>query len=113
MSVPDLAAPAGVKHDTGKPRMELLSRHALEAEARVLAFGAQKYDADNWRKGMAWRRLVGAAFRHLAAFADGEDVDPETGLSHLAHLRCCAGFLIEYQTFGLGVDDRHKREGIT
>jgi dATP/dGTP diphosphohydrolase, N-terminal len=29
------------------------------------------------------------------AFADGEDLDPETGMSHIAHLRCCTGFLLE------------------
>jgi hypothetical protein len=100
-------AGGAVKADTGKVPMSLLPRSALTAEAAVLAFGAKKYAAHNWRKGMVWSRLLDAALRHLTAFADGEDVDPETGLSHLAHLRCCAGFLIEYQEKGLGQDDRH------
>jgi hypothetical protein len=101
-------AGGAVKADTGKAPMSLLPRSALVAEAEVLAFGARKYAAHNWRKGMKWSRLLDAALRHLTAFADGEDTDPETGLSHLAHLRCCAGFLIEYQEKGLGEDDRHK-----
>lgn len=79
------------------------------AEARVLAFGANKYAAHNWRKGMLWTRLGDAALRHLTAWMDGEDTDPETGESHLAHLRATAGFLLEYQEFGLGEDDRYKR----
>lgn len=100
-------AGGALKADTGKVPMSLLPRSALVAEAEVLAFGAKKYAAHNWRKGMVWSRLADAALRHLTAWIDGEDTDPETGLSHLAHLRCCAGFLIEYQQKGLGHDDRH------
>jgi len=49
------------------------------------------------------------AFRHMYAFADGEDMDKETGLSHLAHARCCMAFLLEYQGVKIGTDDRFKR----
>lgn len=97
------------KFDTGKPPLSLISRAALEEEARVMAFGAQKYDAHNWRKGMDFSRLMDAALRHIYAFADGEDKDPETGLSHLAHARCCLAFLIEYEGTKIGTDDRFKR----
>jgi hypothetical protein len=100
---------AGRKDDTGKLPLGLIPREALLAEAAVLAFGAQKYDAHNWRKGMRWSRLGDAAMRHLLAWLDGEDLDPETGLSHLAHLRCCAGFLLNYAEHGVGEDDRHPR----
>src|SRR5437899_3061811 len=71
------------KFDTGKSPVSLIPRDAQLAEADVLAFGAKKYAAHNWRKGMAWSRLGDAAMRHLLAWLDGEDVDPETGLSHL------------------------------
>lgn len=104
------AAGAGSKHDAGKPPLSLIPRAALLAEAEVLAFGAQKYDAHNWRKGMRWSRLGDAAMRHLLAWLDGEDNDPETGLPHLAHLRCCSGFLLEYAQSGAGTDDRYKAE---
>lgn len=98
----------GNKFDQGKPRIELIPRSALLEEAAVLTFGAQKYDDDNWRGGMAWRRLIGAALRHTLAFADGEDLDPESGLSHLAHARCCLGFLIEYTSTHTELDDRYE-----
>lgn len=103
----------GRKNDQDKPRMELLSRAALEGCAQVLTFGAKKYAADNWRQGMAWRRLIGAAMRHLQAFSDGEDIDPESGLPHLDHLACCVMFLSEFQKKKLGTDDRFKPPAIS
>lgn len=59
-----------------------------------MAFGADKYGRNNWRKGLHYSRLIDAAMRHILAFADGEDSDPETGLSHAAHARCCLGMLL-------------------
>lgn len=97
-----------VKFDNGKPPIGMIPRSALEAEARVLAYGAQKYARDNWRKGFEWTRLIDAALRHLIAFNDGEDFDPETGELHLAHAKCALSFLIEHYYQGLGNDDRHN-----
>ena len=96
----------GVKFDRGKPPISLVNREALEMEADVMAYGATKYARDNWRLGMGWSRLIDAAMRHIVAFGDGEDLDPETKLHHLAHARCCLAFLINYQCHGLGTDDR-------
>ncbi len=97
---------SAIKFDEEKPRMELLSRVALEGCARVLTFGAKKYASDNWRNGFKWRRLIGAAMRHLTAIMDGEDIDPESGLPHVDHLACCVMFLSEHQKKKLGSDDR-------
>ena len=103
---------SGVKFDAGKPPLGLIPRQALEAEAQVMAFGANKYGRDNWRGGMDWTRLSDAALRHITAFVDGEDVDPETGLPHLAHARCCLAFLLAYSELELGRDDRHHRRAV-
>lgn len=97
-----------VKFDHGKTRHELLSDPALEGLARVLTFGATKYADDNWRKGMSWRRLIGALRRHVAAFSVGQDLDPESGLPHIDHALCCLMFLSEYQKTRTGTDDRYK-----
>lgn len=97
------------KLDYGKPRMDLLSRSALEEISKVLGFGATKYGPNDWKRGMDWSRLYGAALRHLTAHMDGEDLDPESGLSHLAHLGCCVMFLLEYERKGVGQDDRYKK----
>jgi hypothetical protein len=98
----------GFKKDGGKPRPALLGAHALEGLGRVLAYGANKYDDDNWRQGMRWRRVADALLRHLLAYLRGEDNDPETGLPHIDHLLCNAMFLSEYFHTKTGVDDRWK-----
>lgn len=100
----------GVKNDSGKPRTDLLSSKAMLEIAKVMSHGATKYKANNWRGGIAWSRVIGAAFRHLMAFNDGVDKDPETGLSHIAHLACCAMFLLEYEQTHKELDDRYKGE---
>ncbi len=102
-------AEQGSKFDSGKPPMSLIPRRALVEEARVLDFGRQKYAAWNWSKGMDWSRLIDAGLRHLTAYADGEDVDPESGLSHLAHARACLGFLLDYEAEHPELDDRRRR----
>lgn len=98
----------GIKHDQGKVPLELLSTKALREMAKVMDFGRQKYNAHNWRKGIEWSRVIGAALRHLTSFNDGEDRDPETGISHLAHAACCLMFLLEYETEHQELDDRFK-----
>jgi len=42
------------------------------------------------------------------AFNDGEDKDPESGLSHLAHSLCCLMFLLEFEKTHPELDDRYK-----
>jgi hypothetical protein len=99
---------AGIKHDTGKAPMSLLSHEALHQTAMVLEFGRQKYAAHNWRNGFEWSRPLSAAMRHLTAFIDGEDKDPESGLSHLAHAMCCVMFVLEFEKTHPELDDRWK-----
>jgi hypothetical protein len=103
-----MAAGTALKFDTDKLPLNLLSTEAMNQTAAVLAFGAQKYAAHNWRKGFAWSRPLAAAMRHLTAFNDGEDKDPESGLSHLAHAACCIMFLLEFEKTHQHLDDRYK-----
>lgn len=83
----------GTKHDQDKPRMDLLDADALEGLAKVLTFGAKKYAAHNWRKGISNSRLVAALLRHVFAIVRGEYVDKESGLPHIDHVGCCWMFL--------------------
>jgi hypothetical protein len=96
----------GTKNDAGKRSWHLLPIGAIEEVLQVLEFGAAKYSAYNWTKGFAWTRLISAAFRHLTAFLKGEDKDPESGHSHLAHAVCCLLFLLTFVQRKLGEDDR-------
>jgi Domain of unknown function (DUF5664) len=98
----------GRKDDAGKVRMDLLPPEALVQIAQVLTFGANKYAPHNWRGGFAWSRLIGATLRHIWSWIRGEDKDPESGLSHLAHAGCCIMFLLAFEATGKGEDDRYK-----
>lgn len=99
----------GRKFDNGKAPISLVPFEFIEGVAEVLKFGAIKYNAYNWAEGFNWSRLMDAAYRHLGAFEKGEDLDDESGLSHLLHLACCVMFLYMHQKLKLGKDDRWKR----
>lgn len=98
----------GTKHDQDKPRIELVDPEFIEGVAEVLTFGARKYAAHNWRSGIDASRLIGAAYRHLGAFNKGEDLDSESGLSHILHAACCLQFLHWTLTHKPEHDDRYK-----
>lgn len=98
----------GIKHDQEKPDMSLLSSIALTKLAQVMTFGKKKYSAHNWRGGIEWDRVLSACMRHITAYNGGEDKDPETGLSHIAHAMCCLMFLLEYEETHKGLDNRYK-----
>lgn len=97
-----------VKADEDKLRFDLLPLSGVSEIVKVLNFGAKKYQDHNWRKGLKWGRLFSATIRHLFAWAGGEDLDKESGLSHLAHAACNILFLLEHTMFSLGEDDRWK-----
>lgn len=96
----------GVKFDDEKPRTDLLPSHAILEVAKILTYGAHKYEAHNWRKGLPWSRVYAAVQRHLMAWNDGETNDKESGLNHLAHACCNLMFLIEYSKTHGDLDDR-------
>ena len=88
----------GLKYDSEKPKMNLLPPKAIVEISKVLTFGAEKYDAENWRKlDDLQNRYTAGALRHIFAHMDGEDLDPETNLSHLAHAMCCLLFKLEIE----------------
>ena len=69
-----------------KPLDKVLSFNCLEGACRVFAYGAGKYAAWNWAKGMAWSVPLGCALRHMQAVLDGEFIDDESGLPHIDHV---------------------------
>lgn len=87
-------------------RFDLIPPDALTALARVYGMGARKYADHNWLKGLPYSLTLAALNRHVQKFMAGEDVDPESGLPHLAHAAWHCFALIAYQNRGLGNDDR-------
>lgn len=97
---------SGARYNAGKAAMELIPLCTLEDEARVWDYGRRKYAVWNWAKGMPWSVPVGCIMRHLAAFQRGEDLDPESGLPHLAHIACNVRMLTLYSKTYKEGDDR-------
>lgn len=92
-----------------KTPLGLLPWTALVQVAKVFAVGAKKYGAYNWRtKGQPVQHVtyVEAAFRHLAAYMDGQTIDPETGCNHLAHAACGLLILLDASAVGNSIDNR-------
>lgn len=96
----------GRRDDVGKARYDLTPPEVEDAIAVVLAYGAKKYGARNWEKGMNWGRPYAALRRHMASWWGGEACDPETGMSHLHHAAANIAFLIAFEARGTGTDDR-------
>lgn len=98
----------GVKYDTGKLPWDLLPWKAVESIVEILHFGAtvKKYGPRNWESGFNYGRVYSALIRHLTAWWEGEDLDPESGKSHLAHAGCNILFLLTFTQRGTGTDDR-------
>jgi hypothetical protein len=99
----------GVKFDQDKLQWDLFPFDLAEDELRVWMFGAKKYTAHNWRKGMPMSRGFNALMRHLTAYMNGEDTDPESGESHLAHAACCLKMMQHTEKHHKELDDRMKR----
>lgn len=85
------------KFDTGKPRTDLLGPTSILEMAAVLGFGAKKYSADNWKNCTEPERFLAASLRHILQYMNGEKVDSETGISHLAHAMTSLMFVRELE----------------
>lgn len=105
---PASAMPVDPKGDAGskKTPLQLLSPYASAECSHVLRLGADKYGAWNWRHSkIAGSTYVGAIKRHLDAWWSGENLDPESGRSHIAHVMASAMILLDAENEGTLVDD--------
>lgn len=100
--------PLAGRFSAGKMRHDLIAAWALEQLAGVYTYGCQKYDDDNWRKGLKWRKETFACIlRHVWKWLRGEKFDNESGLHHLAHAAWNCFTLMEYERNSVGIDDRN------
>jgi len=87
-------------------RFDLIPVLPLAEIAKVFTYGTMKYDDNNWRKGMKWGRIYGALERHAEKWIQGEQLDIESGLHHLAHAAWQCIVLYEYSFSKRELDDR-------
>ena len=95
-----------------KEPMHLLPVEFLRQTAIVLGVGAKKYGEYNWRtsQGVEANTYIAAILRHITQFVDGEDVDEESGRSHLAHIAATCAVLLDAQQQGKFIDNRYKSQ---
>ena len=94
-----------------KPRMSDTPTQSVRLLGQVHTMGAEKYGAFNWREhNVSSTVYYDAAMRHLMAYFDGENLDAESGLPHLAHVMACASILIDAKHHGTLNDNRPVTE---
>jgi len=92
-----------------KAPMWLLPPVALQQTAWVHGLGAAKYRVYNWREtGVCASTYISAIMRHLDQWRDGEDIDKESGKSHIAHIAASCNILMDAEHCGKLNDDRNK-----
>ena len=91
-----------------KTPLGLIPPFAMAQTAWAHKLGADKYGPFNWRDtGVCASTYVNAMLRHLNAWRDGEDLDPESGISHLAHIACNCNILLDAGFCRTLQDDRN------
>lgn len=111
------------KHDSSKSRLDLLPAKATLYVGHVLGHGAQKYAPGNWKKCKDPERYIAAGLRHYMAHLDGEFLDKESLLPHLACVATNALFALDLilnqgqDSFTMGnyfavVERRSKTRGV-
>lgn len=103
--------PANPKQAYGdlKVPMHLVPPALITGAAKALGEGARKYGAYNWRSSkVESMTYIGAIHRHLAAYLDGEDLDPESteGKLHLDGIAACVAILLDATHGGFLIDNR-------
>lgn len=77
------------------------------AQAGAHQLGAEKYGERNWvQNKVQTNTYISAMLRHIAAYKEGEDLDPESGISHLGHVMAGCAILLDAQKAGTLVDNR-------
>ena len=89
----------GKKDSQDKLRLDLVPTEAIEGLSLALMNGVKKYGEHNWRLGLSYSDIYGAAQRHLQKFwnTNKPDIDKDSKLPHLYHAICNIAFLIAYE----------------
>lgn len=96
----------GGQKGSKQARYDLIPPRPLEFIARVYGKGCEKYAERNFEKGYAWGLSFASCQRHLWAFWQGEELDPESGLPHLAHAAWHCITLMQFCESHRDLDDR-------
>lgn len=85
----------GLKHDGGKPRLDLVPPEIIEAVGAVMTHGIEKYGEGSYRN-VDPKRYRAALMRHICKYLKNPyGIDSDSGLPHLWHIACNVAFLLE------------------
>lgn len=99
-----------LRYNQGKLSWSMVDFDSLEGLVRVLEYGAKKYSKNNWKKGMPVTQVTESLMRHLFAFLNGENIDPESGCRHISHVMCNTMFLEYILREKPHFDDRENQD---
>lgn len=90
-----------------KPPLSCIPSGPLFQLGAALLSGSMKYGRHNYRViGVRASIYYDAALRHLMQWWEGENVDTESGVEHLAHAMACMVILLDAESLGKLNDDR-------
>lgn len=110
----DIIKPTNPKDAIGISKVPLSGMPApvLMEAGLVKMHGDLKYGRYNWRDaGVRGSVYYDACLRHLMAWYEGEDYDPDSGIHHLAHAITGLCVLRDSQIQNNWTDDRPKPTG--
>ena len=88
------------KNDQGKPKPALIYPTFLIELSKALEHGDNKYGKGNWKQGLEPERILNALLRHALRLAEGEYIDEDSHMSHMAHITANCMFLKYYHDQG-------------
>lgn len=92
---------------SNKVPMHLWPETATVLGAMGLMDGLCKYGRSNYRAvGVRASIYYDAARRHMDKWFEGQDIDEDSGLPHLAHALASIAIIVDAQAVGMLVDDR-------
>lgn len=95
-----------------KPGIHAIPPVALLHLGRGMEDGEVKYGLTNWRENEVSASVYyDAAFRHFAAWWDGEECAPDSGVHHLGHVMACCAILLDAQHMDRLNDNRPSVPG--
>src|ERR1051326_971183 len=99
---------------SSKVPLHLWPETATALGCMALLDGMLKYGRSNWRaSGVRSSIYYDAQRRHMDKWFEGEDIDSDSGLPHLAHALACIAVVVDAQAAGKLNDDRQVKGGFT
>lgn len=92
-----------------KAGLSVVPANVLLELSVAMTEGAAKYGRHNWRTaGVRASVYYDAAMRHLMCWWEGEDIDPDSGLSHITKAIASLTVLRDAQMQGMYTNDRPR-----